>query len=313
MLTPAKLDLSSIALPVLEAAVAAAAACQEWVGRGDKHAADHAAVEAMREALGRVPGSGVVVIGEGEKDAAPMLFAGEKVGAGGGPSFDVAVDPLEGTTLCATGVPGAVTVVAASPPGTMRPLAGFYMDKIVVGSHARGCIDIDAPIEENLRTVAVSAGAAVGRLRVAVLRKPRHAELIARIRAAGASVVEIPDGDVMAGLSALVPGSGVDLAVGVGGSPEGVLTACAARLLGGDMQARPAPQTDGERDRLRDAGQLGDRYEAADLVAADDGVFAASAVTGCELLRGPRSGPEGLVVHSILVRRGDALRIRSAA
>jgi fructose-1,6-bisphosphatase II len=299
--------MASLALPLLDAATVAAARCHAWIGRGDKHAADHAAVEAMRAHLSTVPGHGVVVIGEGEKDNAPMLFAGEEIGSGFGPDFDLAVDPLEGTNLCARGWPGAITVLAAAPRHTFAPIVGFYMDKLVVGPAARGAIDIEAPIEENLSTVAAALGVKVSSLQVAVLAKPRHVELIARIRATGAGVVEIPDGDVMAGLASLVPGGGIDLSAGIGGAPEGVITACAVRLLGGDMQGKPAPQSDEERQMVTDAGELGRVYDRDDLSESDDGIFVASGVTGSTALPGVTIASDGFHVQSVLITRDQGL------
>jgi fructose-1,6-bisphosphatase II len=295
-------EVTTLALPLLKACTDAAAQCGSWVGRGDKDAADRAAVEAMRATLASVPGCGVVVIGEGEKDEAPMLFAGEEVGTGRGPRFDLAVDPLEGTSLCARGAPGAVTVLAAAPGGTLAAPPGFYMDKLVVGAAAAGAIDIDAPTERNLKAVASALGMEVGDLRVAVLDKPRHRSLIERVRNLGAKVIEFPEGDVMAGLAALVPGWGVDLAIGIGGAPEGVLTACSVRLLGGGMQARLAPQSDQERAEAKRHGALGRRYDVADLCPASDVVFAASGVTGSDVLDGVGLTPEGATqVSSLLI------------
>ncbi len=295
-------EVTSLALPLLKACTDAAAQCGPWVGRGDKNAADEAAVEAMRAALATVPGRGVVVVGEGEKDEAPMLFAGEEIGTGRGPSFDLAVDPLEGTSLCARGAPGAVTVLAAAPRGSLAVPPGFYMDKLVVGSGAAGALDIDAPTEDNLRAVASALGVEVTELRVAVLDKPRHRSLIKQVRRAGAKVIEVPEGDVMAGLAALVPGWGVDLAIGIGGAPEGVITACSVRLLGGGMQARLAPQSDEERDEARRHGALGRRYDVADLCPASDVVFAASGVTGSDTLDGVGLTADGATqVSSLLI------------
>lgn len=299
--------MASLALPLLDAATVAAARCHAWIGRGDKNAADHAAVEAMRSHLSTVPGHGVVVIGEGEKDDAPMLYAGEEIGCGDGPEFDLAVDPLEGTNLCARGWPGAITVLAAAPRRTFPPIVGFYMDKLVVGPSAHGAIDIEAPIEDNLMNVAAAQGVKVSHLKVAVLAKPRHADLIARIRAAGAGVVEIPDGDVMAGLASLVPGGGIDLSVGIGGAPEGVITACAVRLLGGDMQGKPAPQGDDERQMVSDAGELGRVYMLDDLSESDDGIFVASGVTGSVALPGVTLAGDGFHVQSVLITRDQGL------
>ncbi|HEX3425265.1 MAG TPA: class II fructose-bisphosphatase [Acidimicrobiales bacterium] len=299
--------MASLALPLLDAATVAAARCHSWIGRGDKIAADHAAVEAMRSHLSTVPGHGVVVIGEGEKDNAPMLYAGEEIGCGDGPEFDLAVDPLEGTNLCARGWPGAITVLAAAPRRTFAPIVGFYMDKLVVGPAAHGAIDIEAPIEDNLTNVAAAQGVKVSHLKVAVLAKPRHVELIARIRAMGAGVVEIPDGDVMAGLASLVPGGGIDLSVGIGGAPEGVITACAVRLLGGDMQGKPAPQGDEERQMVSDAGELGRVYMLDDLSESDDGIFVASGVTGSVALPGVTVAADGFHVQSVLITRDQGL------
>ena len=299
--------MALLALPLLDAATVAAARCHAWIGRGDKHAADHAAVEAMRAHLQGVPGNGVVVIGEGVKDEAPMLYAGEELGDGFGPSFDLAIDPLEGTNLCAKGWPGAITVLAAAPRHTFAPIVGFYMEKIVVGPGARGAIDIEAPIEANLASVATALKIPVGRLKVAVLAKPRHVDLIARIRAAGAGVVEIPDGDVMAGLAALVPGGGIDLSIGIGGAPEGVITACAVRLLGGGMQGRLAPQSEEERQLVTDAGELDRLYQLNDLAQSEEGVFVASGVTGSAALPGVKVTSDGYRVQSIMITRDQGL------
>ncbi|MDP9074671.1 MAG: class II fructose-bisphosphatase [Actinomycetota bacterium] len=296
-----------LALPLLDAASVAAARCHGWIGRGDKHAADHAAVEAMRTALATVPGSGVVVIGEGEKDEAPMLYAGEEIGDGFGPMFDLAVDPLEGTNLCARGWPGAITVLAAAPRGTFAPLSGFYMDKLVVGPGGRGAIDIDAPIERNLESVARALAIPLTRLRVAVLAKPRHVELISRIRASGAGVVEIPDGDVMAGLATLVAGGGVDMSAGIGGAPEGVITACAVRLLGGDMQARLAPQSEEELQTVTAAGEADRIYTVETLARSSEGIFVASGVTGSAALPGVKVVPEGYRVQTVLITHEQGL------
>jgi fructose-1,6-bisphosphatase II len=296
-------SLEPIGLGLLRAAAVAAARCEPWIGAGDKHAADHAAVVAMRSELAKAPGLAHVVIGEGEKDQAPMLYAGEVLGTGQGPSYDLAVDPLEGTNLCATGTPGAITVLAAAPLGSLAPLRGYYMDKIVVGPAARGVIDIDAPIEQNLQRVATAVGAPVSRLRVAVLARPRHDSLVARIRAAGAGVVEIRDGDVMAAVAAMLPGRGVDVAVGIGGAPEGVITACAAAVLGGDMQGRMAPQGEAERALAADAGELDRRFTITDLVRSPRAIFVASGVTGSAALPGVEWGCTGAVVHSLVATR----------
>ena len=234
-------DVEGLALHLLRSTQAAALACQDWVGRGDSKAADDAAVKALREVLSDVPGQGRVVIGEGEKDDAPMLYQGEEVGDGRGGAFELAVDPLEGTSYCAQGMEGSIAVVAAAPADTLWATSSYYLDKLVVGAGAKGAIDLVASAADNLSSVAEALGKKVEELVVVILDKPRHEELIAEVRQAGAHVSAIPDGDVMGSLRALVPGAGADVAMGVGGSPEGVITACAARLLGGDMQARLAP------------------------------------------------------------------------
>ena len=292
---------NSLALGLHGAVVAAAARCHEWVGRGDTIAADRAAVDAMRTALLAVPGRGVVVVGEGEKDQAPMLYAGEVIGRGEGPSFDLAVDPLDGTKLCATGAPGAISVLAAAPRGSFAPLVGFYMNKLVVGKDAACCIDIDDPIESNLSRIANAKGVEIERLRVSVLARTRNQDLIDRIRAMGAGVVELRDGDVMAGISALIPGSGIDLSAGIGGVPEGVVTACAVRALGGEMQGRMRPQSPEERLRVLEAEELEAAYTTKDLVADDDALFLASGVTGSENLPGATPTRTGIVVHSLMI------------
>ncbi len=250
---------------------AAAAAARDWLGRGDKIAADAAAVEAMRVALAEAPFDGTVVIGEGEKDAAPMLHDGERLGTGAEPVCDVAVDPLDGTRLVAEGLPGAISVIALAPRGTMFDPAGvFYMDKLVAGPAGVGVLDLEAPIERNLTALAAATGRPVERLTAGVLDKPRHVELVARIRSAGARVLLVGEGDVSIAIQAAVPESGVDLVAGIGGTPEGVVTACAVRALGGFLEGRLAPRTEGERTAARAAGRdLSRVLSAADLVTSD--------------------------------------------
>ena len=295
-------DAEALALHLLPATQAAAVACLPWVGRGDKVAADKAAVAALRAALAEVPGHGRVVIGEGVKDDAPMLYEGEELGTGTGPGWDLAVDPLEGTNYCARGVEGSIAVLAATPRGAMWGTPGWYMDKLVVGSGASGHIDITLPVEENLRRVASALGKPLGDLVVIVLDKPRHAELIPHIREIGAAVVQIPDGDVMGSLLALVPGGGADVALGIGGAPEGVLTAVAARLLGGDMQGRLAPQSDEEAALLRDDGIDVDAVLTLDdLVAGDQGTFVATGITSTALLPAPELVGDAWRTRSVVV------------
>ena len=295
-------DAEALALHLLTTTQAAAVACLPWVGRGDKVAADQAAVAALRSALAHVPGQGRVVIGEGEKDDAPMLYQGEELGTGTGAGWDLAVDPLEGTNYCARGVEGSIAVLAATPRGAMWGTSGWYMDKLVVGSGAAGHIDITLPVEDNLARVADALGKPVTDLVVIVLDKPRHQELIPRIRALGAAVVQIPDGDVMGSLLALVPGGGADVALGIGGAPEGVLTAVAARLLGGEMQGRLAPQSDEERSMLADDGvDIDAVLTLDDLVGGDQGTFVATGVTSSALLSAPKPVGDAWRTCSVIV------------
>ncbi|HWH34760.1 MAG TPA: class II fructose-bisphosphatase [Acidimicrobiales bacterium] len=296
------LDADRLALHLLTSTQAAAMACVPWVGRGDKVAADQAAVAALRTELASVPGQGRVVIGEGEKDDAPMLYQGEELGTGEGAGWDLAVDPLEGTNYCARGAEGAIAVLSVAPRGAMWGTSGWYMDKLIVGSAAAGSIDIAAPVEDNLRRVAAALGKEIGELVTIVLDKPRHQELMGRIRTAGAKVIQIPDGDVMGSLLALVPGGGVDVALGVGGAPEGVLTATAARLLGGEMQGRLAPQSDEERQLLAGDGADVDAVLGLDdLVRDDDCAFVATAVTNSALLAAPTPTLSGWRTSSVVI------------
>ncbi|MDP8988049.1 MAG: class II fructose-bisphosphatase [Actinomycetota bacterium] len=295
-------DPDGLALHLLTATQSAAMACLGWVGRGDKDAADAAAVAAMRAALAEVPGRGRVVIGEGEKDDAPMLYQGEELGTGTGAGWDLAVDPLEGTSFCARGAEGAIAVLATAPRGALWGTSGFYMDKLVVGPGAAGAIDIDAPVEDNLRRIAEALGKPVEQLVTIVLDKPRHQELIPRILECGAAVVRIPDGDVMGSLQALVPGGTADVSIGVGGSPEGVITACAVRLMGGDMQGRLAPQSDEERSTLEAEGvDIDAVLTLPELVGSEDCSFVATAVTHSPLLRAPERTLSGWRTSSIVI------------
>lgn len=295
-------DPDGLALHLLTATQAAAMACLGWVGRGDKNAADADAVAAMRAALAEVPGRGRVVIGEGEKDDAPMLYQGEELGTGTGAGWDLAIDPLEGTNFCAHGAEGAIAVLATAPRGALWGTSGFYMDKLVVGPGAAGAIDIEAPMEDNLRRIAEALGKPVEQLVTIVLDKPRHQELIRRILECGAAVVRISDGDVMGSLQALVPGGTADVSIGVGGAPEGVITACAVRLMGGDMQGRLAPQSDEERAKLEAEGvDIDAVLSLHDLVASDDCTFLATAVTGSALLRAPERTLSGWRTSSLVI------------
>jgi fructose-1,6-bisphosphatase II len=295
------LDLRVLEPAALAATRKAAIACQPFVGRGDKHAADGAATGAMRSALAEAPGVGTVVIGEGEKDGAPMLYNGEHVGAGG-PAFDIAVDPLECTTFCAKGLPGSLATIAfAEENALLRPGRSHYMEKLVVPPAARDAIDITDSPEANARSVARELGKDITALRVVVLDKPRHAELIERLRRTGACVTTPSDGDVAGALAALLPSGEADVLMGVGGTPEGVMTACAVWALGGGMQARLAPRSDDESRALADDGLDTDRvYDLEDLV---DGAafFAVTGVTGGSLLRRPSQADGALVTESLLI------------
>ncbi len=289
---------------VTEAAALAAAA---HVGRGDGRAADGAATDAMRAALAGVAVSGVVAIGEGEKDEAPMLFNGERVGTGAAPELDLAVDPVEGTRLLALGRPGAVSVIAAAPRGSMwRPGASLYMDKLVVGEAARDAVDVARTPTRNLHAIAEALGRPVDSLVVFVLDKPRHAALVDEIRRAGARVALHTDGDVMGALLAALPDTGVDALMGIGGTPEGVVSAAAVRALRGGMQGVRAPQLDAERERLRaelPPGEMGRVLGLDDLVASDDAFFAATAITDSPFLRGIRfSGESTITTESLVIR-----------
>jgi fructose-1,6-bisphosphatase II len=284
----------------------AAIACQPFVGRGDKHAADAAATQAMRRALAEAPGLGTVVIGEGEKDGAPMLYNGERVGAGG-LAFDIAVDPLECTTFCAKGLPGSLATIAfAEGDALLRPGPSHYMEKLVVPPAARDAIDIADGPETRLARVADALGKEIRELRVVVLDKPRHEDLIGRLRRAGASVATPADGDVAGALEALLPSGEADLLMGVGGTPEGIMTACAASAIGAGMQARLAPQSAAEAGALARAGLDAERvYDLQDLVAGS-AFFVATGVTGSSLLARPRVIDGAVVTESLVVSEHGA-------
>lgn len=257
---------------------AAAAAARDWVGRGDKVAADAAAVAAMRAILVNAPFSGTVVIGEGEKDDAPMLANGERLGTGLGPECDIAVDPLDGTSLAALALPGAVSVIALAPRGTMFDPAGvFYMEKLIAGAAGRGVLDLRRSATANLRAYAAASGLTEASLTVAVLDKPRHAPLITELRAAGAIVSLTAEGDVSTAIAAATRGSAIDLVMGIGGTPEGIIAACAVRALGGVMLGRMAPQSEAES--LTAGRDLSRLFDVADLVASERVLFASSPVT----------------------------------
>jgi len=294
----------NLALELVRVTESAATFAAQWIGRGDKIAADQAAVDAMRLMLDTVSMRGIVVIGEGEKDEAPMLFNGEAVGDGTGPEVDVAVDPLEGTRLTALGMPNAISVIAVGERGTMFfPGAALYMDKIAVGPEGADAIDIEATPTENLERVAEVKGVEVNDLTVVVLERDRHDDLIAELREAGARVNLIRDGDVAPAIAAAQSGTGVDLLMGIGGTPEGVISAAAIKCLGGAMQGKLWPRSDEERQRLIDAGyDVGAVLTADDLVQGEDLFVAATGVTSGALLRGVRVVGDRVETESIVMR-----------
>jgi fructose-1,6-bisphosphatase II len=294
----------NIAMELVRVTEAAAMAAARWIGRGDKEEADQAAVDAMRFVLDSVAMRGVVVIGEGEKDKAPMLYNGEEVGNGEGPEVDVAVDPLEGTRLTAFGQPNAIAVIAVAERGTMLfPGAAFYMEKIAVGPDAIEAIDIERNPSENVAAVAEALGKTPREVDVVVLERERHEDLIAELRDAGARVRLIRDGDVAPAIAAAQPGTGVDMLYGIGGTPEGVISAAALKCVGGGIQGRLWPRDDDERQRLLDDGLDPARVlRTDDLVSGEDVFVAATGVTTGSLLQGVRYTPGGAVTDSIVMR-----------
>jgi fructose-1,6-bisphosphatase II len=294
----------NVGLDLMRVTEAAAMAAGRWSGRGDKEAGDQAAVDAMRDVLARVPMRGVVVIGEGEKDEAPMLYNGEKVGDGTGPEFDIAVDPVDGTTLLANGMPNAIAVMAAADRGSMYdPSAVFYMNKLVCAAAVANEVDIDAPADHNIRAVARALGVGPGDVTVSVQNRPRHEELIRAVRAAGARVKLFADGDVATAIAAVRPGTGIDLMLGIGGTPEGIITACAMKAMAGVIQGRLHPRDDEERRRALDAGHdLSRVLHTNDLVSGNNTHFVATGITDGDLLRGVRYTPDGAETESIVVR-----------
>ncbi|MDQ3592667.1 MAG: class II fructose-bisphosphatase [Actinomycetota bacterium] len=301
---PARAPDRNLALDLVRVTEAAAMAAGRWVGRGDKNGADAVAVNAMRILISTVGMNGVVVIGEGEKDQAPMLFNGERVGDGTGPECDVAVDPIDGTTLTAKAMSNALSVLAVAPRGAMYdPSAVFYMEKIATGPDAAAAVDIRLPVAENIHLVAKAKGCTPGDVTVCILDRPRHADLAEQIRAAGARIKFITDGDVGGAIMAARPGTGVDLLLGIGGTPEGIIAACALKAMGGVLQARLSPFDDDERQRATDAGHDLDRVLSTDdLVAGDDCFFVATGITDGELLQGVRYSADGCSTHSLVMR-----------
>lgn len=295
----------NLALELVRVTEAAALAGARWVGMGEKNKADGAAVAAMRKVISSVAMDGIVVIGEGEKDEAPMLFNGEHVGDGTGPQVDVAVDPIDGTTLTAKGMDNAIAVMAVSEKGTMYdPSAVFYMDKLVVGPDAADVVDIRLPVKENVRRVAKAKKRGVEDVTVVMLDRPRHDQLAQQVREAGARLKFISDGDVAGGIAAARDTSGIDLLLGIGGTPEGIITACAVKAMGGVIQGRLWPTDDEERQRAIDAGHDLEAVLATDdLVTGDNCFFVATGITNGELLRGVRyAGAGSAVTHSLVMR-----------
>ncbi|WP_040792019.1 class II fructose-bisphosphatase [Nocardia paucivorans] len=294
----------NLALELVRVTEAGAMAAGRWVGRGDKEGGDGAAVDAMRQLVSSVSMRGIVVIGEGEKDEAPMLYNGELVGDGTGPEVDFAVDPIDGTTLMSKGSPGAISVLAVAERGAMfDPSAVFYMHKIAVGPEVADVIDITIPIGENIRRVAKAKKASVSDLTVCILDRPRHAELIHQVREAGARIRLISDGDVAGAIAAARPDSGTDILVGIGGTPEGIIAAAAMRCMGGALQGKLAPKDDEERQKAIDAGHDLDRVLfTEDLVSGENVFFCATGVTDGDLLRGVRYFGGGASTQSIVMR-----------
>jgi fructose-1,6-bisphosphatase II len=301
----------NLALELVRTTESAAMAASRWVGRGDKLGADGAAVDAMRIVLGTVPMSGIVVIGEGEKDEAPMLFNGELVGDGSKPDTDVAVDPIDGTSLTASGKGNAISVIAVSERGTMfDPGPCFYMEKIAVGPDCVGSIDITASPTQNLKWIAKAKGESVRDLTVMILERPRHEELIEEVRASGARIKLISDGDIFSAIATAWPNAGVDVMFGIGGTPEGVVAAAALKCMGGEIQGRLWPRNDQERDQAIASGfDLSRILTTNDLVQGDNCFFAATGVTDGELLNGVRYAP-GIVRTQSLVMRSRSGTVR---
>ena len=303
MLRPSRPD-RNLALEMVRVTEAAALAAARWTGRGDKNAADGAAVDAMRFVLGGVTMDGVVIIGEGEKDEAPMLFNGEAIGNGEPPQMDIAVDPVDGTSLTANGRNGALSVIALAERGSMfNPGPCFYMNKIVVGPRGRGAVDITASATDNIRSLAAQLHKSVHDISIVVLDRPRHDGLIAEIREVGARVLLISDGDVAGAMATSWPNSGIDLLMGIGGTPEGVISAAALKGLGGEIQGQLHATSPALRAEAEALGYDFDRVlHTNDLVASDDCFFAATAITDGDVLRGVRFHDFGATTQSLVVR-----------
>ncbi|GAA3365782.1 class II fructose-bisphosphatase [Saccharopolyspora gregorii] len=294
----------NLAMELVRVTEAAAMAAGRWVGRGDKNSGDGAAVDAMRKLIGTVSMQGVVVIGEGEKDEAPMLFNGEEVGNGAGPEVDVAVDPIDGTTLLSKGMPNALAVLAVAERGAMfDPSAVFYMEKLAVGPEAAGVVDLNAPTAENIRRVAKAKHIDVSDVTVCILDRPRHEDLVREVREAGARIQFISDGDVAGAIAAARPDSGVDMLIGIGGTPEGIITAAALKCMDGEIQTRLWPKDDAERQQTLDAGHDVEQVlTTSDLVRGDNVFFCATGITDGALLKGVHYRANRCSTQSIVMR-----------
>lgn len=305
----------NIAMELCRVTEAAALAAARWMGRGNKNALDQAAVNAMRDRLAVIEMDGVVVIGEGEKDEAPMLYIGEKIGNGSDPKVDVAVDPVDGTTLLSKGLPNAVSVVALAEQGTMyNPPGIVYMEKLAVGPAGRGVVSLEMSLEDNIQALATAKGERVDDLTVVVLDRPRHTELIDRVRATGARIKLISDGDVAGGIMPSLVDTGVDMLMGIGGSPEAVLTAAALKCLGGDIQCKLWPRNDEERAQAEKIGlDMHSVLSIDDLVRGNDVFFALTGVTDGELVKGVHYFPHGATTETLVMRSrsGTIRRIQS--
>ncbi|WP_346380649.1 class II fructose-bisphosphatase [Acidithiobacillus sp.] len=307
-------SIGNLALSLLPVTESAARAASGWIGRGEKELGDGAAVDAMRIAIAQVPMRGVVVIGEGEKDEAPMLYNGEMVGSGTGPEVEIAVDPVEGTTFLAQGMPGSICVLAAAPKGSMfQPGPAFYMDKLIVPAPARGKIDPAAPMKDKLHDLARALGKEVRELRIFLLKKPRHEAMIREIQAAGATVRLQTDGDVSGGIMAAL-GTKVDAMMGIGGTPEGVISACAARAMGADMFGCLSPQKPGEAEAIASAGLKAGQWLGRDeLVSSDDVLFVATGLTSGDILDGVTRSHYFVESESLVISGHDGIlrRVRT--
>ncbi|MGI6413557.1 MAG: class II fructose-bisphosphatase [Syntrophomonadaceae bacterium] len=293
-----------LALEFARVTEVAALSAARWVGKGNKEAADDAAVTAMRLMFDTVSVNGVVVIGEGEMDEAPMLYIGERVGIGVPPEVDIAVDPLEGTNIVAKGLNGAISVLAAAPRGSLLHAPDIYMDKIAVGAECKGRVFLDAPVKENLREVAKALGKLVSEVTVVILDRPRHQEIIDQVRSAGSRIILISDGDVSPGVAVAYGDSGVDILMGIGGAPEGVITAAALKCMGGDFQARLCPENDIEKKRCLDMGisDINKIFTIEELINSDDVIFAATGITDSFLLKGVRYLKRRAITQTLVMR-----------